>query len=364
MRIILAVFLSFFIFSSALAQTRYSNLIIFGDSLSDAASYSDLAGDKNSEANNYWVGTQGLTGAPITSELDASGQRLLWGNYLAQMLFDQTLYPSIQAKLIGIDPNKDSVDFAWASAQSGSNYINDNSRAYYPPVNNLACQSFGPGLIKPGDSCVPGVNLQIQSYLKAVNNKPNPDTLFIIWAGGNDIFNNIYRIVWHNKKSNKILLLLKMLQAAYPSTSNALGLSNPAKNIYADVELLLKRGVKKDNIYVLNLPNISKTPVVRKMTKGSKIALYDLALISFIYDKALQYSLKSTLSSGHIISIKQLVNGVIKDPRRYDFSNVSDSCVADKKTPYCKGYVFFNNKHPSSRAHAVIALYVYKVINS
>ena len=175
-----------------------ANIIIFGDSLSDSASLSSRAGDKQDQGNNTWIKTQGKTGAPITSEDESTHLNPVWGNYLT----NNTLSPSSQMKQLNVSPLTNNINYAWASSETGENFLNDLSSKPYPPYDTDICLSIGPGKIDDNTSCVPSLLTQVQLYLTDVEGKPSSDTKFIIWSGGNDVFNNITKIAEKNKNNN------------------------------------------------------------------------------------------------------------------------------------------------------------------
>lgn len=359
--------------SPSFAGGSHSNLIVFGDSLSDAASFDARLNDSASRANNTWVKVGGGgEGAPITSVNQKTGKRFMWPNYFLRKGY---IYPSSQAREYHISPIDHNVNYAWASAETGSNYVNDAGwigKAGYPPYNNLSCSQFGPGKINDKSSCVPGLLLQVEHYLNDVNHQPNPNSLIIIWAGGNDLFNNIAKIVEKNKGDNPVLLLLKMMNAAFPVFNvGAKPLSNPVKNIKLAVSRLIDEGIPAHNIYVVGLPNIAKTPAVIKKFGDNQEVLLTLTTISTLYNTALKLELTwdlfdptNNLPKGNIISVYALLEKIFDNPLMYGFSHTGISCTQEHKQPDCEGFLFFNLKHPASETHEKLAKTLRQVISS
>ena len=160
------------------------NIIIFGDSLSDMG-------------NNTWVTPEGgVTGAPITNQpTPATGHelgiaKLLWPNILVGYINHTPLDvndPILYSKLNKLNPNEQDVNYAYASAETGYNYLDDTSSAAYPPYVTSKCTQ-GPG-IHYNVACVPGVLIQMDLYFNSITAQSiNPNTKFIIWAGANDVF--------------------------------------------------------------------------------------------------------------------------------------------------------------------------------
>lgn len=349
------------------SSASYSNLIVFGDSLSD-------------EGNNTWVKTEGKVGAPITNIDTQTGHRSLWPNYLIANpgLFNtnpdgtRVIYPVSQASQRGYSPFRYSMNYAWASAETSAHYINDLDLRY--PYNDQACAAAGAGKLSDMSSCVPGVLLQVKNYLNDVQNHPNPHSLIIIWAGGNDLFNNIAKVAEQNKGDSKPLLLLKMFNVPFPLLSNSTKkepLSNPVKNIKEAVVMLIEAGVPAQNIYVINMPNLADTPAAQSFAKGNKVMLYSLAAITEIFNMALRIDLafnyfKPTfnLPNGNIISANRVFHQILKNAQALGFNKLLRDCVQDKATPDCQGYIFFNGKHPTTSVHKDIADDLNKILNS
>jgi phospholipase/lecithinase/hemolysin len=353
----------------------FSNLIVFGDSLSDAASLSLESHMKKEQnvGNNYWIHTEGKIGAPISSEDAVSKTRPLWPNALMSdsTLFDvnpnatRYIYPASQASHQGFSPLRYSINYAWASAETGNHYLNDLN--HENPYDDIACQTTGAGYLSSTISCVPGVLLQVTAYLKGVGNHPNPRTLIIIWAGGNDIFNNIAKVTHQNKQSSKPILLLKMLNVAYPVWSNEKNdepLSNPVQNLKQAVKILIQAGVPAQNIYVINMPNLANTPAAQEFTKGNKTMLYALTVITEIFNTVLRVNLAFDLPNGNIISASKEFNEIVKNHQKYGFDKLFHSCVQDNAAPDCQGYVFLNGKHPTTEVHRLLANYLKDILNA
>lgn len=361
------------------SEYKFDNVIVFGDSLSDASSLDSSL--NNPHGNNYWVKNTGVVGAPITSVAPSSKQRMIWVNYFIPMVAGRItppenlfIYPSSQARQSNISALHNHINYAWAGAETGNDYINDASwdkSQAYPSYNNKACKQHGPGLITPDkSSCVPGVLVQVAQYLKDTQQKPNPKSLIIIMAGGNDIFDNMGKIYNKNKDQNKAVLLTKLLNAGFPVAQvGELPLSNPIKNIKQAVSQLIDAGVPNENIYVVNMPNLADTPAALEMAKGSKAVLLTLTSISQIYNKTLRaylafdyFDALHNIPNGHIISADNILMPMVKNPLAFGLTHTLASCAKDKQLPYCQGYLFFNRKHPTSTAHREIAKYISSVV--
>jgi phospholipase/lecithinase/hemolysin len=254
------------------------------------------------------------------------------------------------------------VDFAWASAETGQRYVNDLSTPFSYPQH---CKK--PGYVNAHLSCVPGMMLQVQQYLrdlKSTQAKPSKQTMFVLWAGGNDVFNNINRFFYrfrHSKFKPTFLWPEKKLAFSW----------FPTKKVYDAVKLLIQDGVPAQHIYVFNLPNIGATPGAKFLVRSAlgnsqnkqNLALHVIATISKIYNNDLAFWLNYGIRDSqkpHIISTNIVFNQMIKDNRflGYRFLDIEHSCVRELATPYCAGFLFFNDKHPTTSASILLAFYV------
>ncbi len=367
--------------SAPVFASQYDNLIVFGDSLSDAASLSSepTLTKEQQIGNNYWVKVEGKTGAPITSKDESTQLRALWPNYL--MAYENLIgpnpnntryiYPSSQAERLGYSSARYSINYAWASAETGDVYVNDllAAQSGMKYLYNSACDATGPGLIGVNNACVPGVIKQVKQYLSNVNNHPHPKTIFILWAGGNDIFNNTYKIAEQNKETSKPVLLFKMLAAAFPIADSML--SNPVVNLASAVHLLIQAGVPAQHIYVIGLPDLADIPAAIHLAQGNKVVLYTFSAISHIFNIMLRLDLSFNylhapynLPNGHILSSQSLMNQLAQAGQREGLTHLTQDCIQEGAAPYCSGYVFFNDKHPSTATYKYMARYLASVLGT
>ncbi len=371
-------------FSAFAAQTftdtpNYSNVVVFGDSLSDASTLNSNADPKG---NNYWIKSKGVQGAPITNKDQNTQQRSLWINdFITQQKLgpDAKLYPSSQVRTSGKLANHYNVDYAYASAETGDNYLNDMTGGAYPPIET---RCIAPGHDQTQNIyCVPSVNKQVQLYfqdLKTAKQSINKNTLYIIWAGGNDIFDNVAKLLGSFKAQHKTISRDTLLNALEPTlaltkNSNSGNLSFPVVNITTARATLIAHGVPADHIVVINLPDLSQTPAAIQLASKSP-ALKDMLLtlfktISNTYNTALEAATVKTVSIGPIsllpasklYKVNELFNTIVNNAQKYGYNHDyiinGQDCIDDAKSPNpsCQGYLFFNSKHPTTTFGPVMA---------
>lgn len=322
---------------------HFANVVVFGDSLSDSAYHGQGVG------NNDWVKPSGITdkiGAPITSELSVNDPtRKTWLNYILAEL--PTSAGDKFYNIKALKPNMafdHNASFATASAETGDYYLTDTTWAR--DTNEQCIHGVGD---YGAYNCVPCVLKQLQLYLANVHNKPNPKTLFILWAGGNDFYQNIVRI----------------------ASNNGQALAHPIDNIVKTVKILMQHGVPVANIYVLNLPNFSMVPALTNLVDEhihSHIMRQSvLAVISSIlqmYNLSLQTNLVlQTLGefpANHVFPIDRLFLDVYFNKANVlasiGITKPTDLTCADAKgLPYCNGFLFYNGMHPTTMVHRYLA---------
>lgn len=332
------------------SSERFENIIVFGDSLSDS---SPMGYSEKPAGNNYWTHAQGVkspSGAPITSEISKQDvNRYTWFNYLIKNyeFHNNNQKLAIKRELGKVDPYVENVSYAVASAETGDNYIDDKASAPWPVMPESKCEK------SLGDygsySCVPGVRKQVRMYLDDVNDQPNENTLFVLWAGGNDFYQNIVKISGSSKEA----------------------LSHPISNIVIAVQLLLEKGVPAKNIYVFNLPNFSMVPaittLVRNGVSGSFkqwAALTTISMVSKSYNTWLKSELVlatyGKFSPSNVLLIDDLFLKIYNN--KDDFHqklnithNVAETCTDGEDLPLCKGFLFYNDMHPVTEIHAYLS---------
>ena len=347
------------------------HLVFFGDSLSD----SGMNLPHEDKGNNLWARTQGKTGAPIVNPDVSTGTHPLWTNWLTRRLApSDTLTPLRVATAHQLDPAGQSLNYAFAAAETGNHYLNDLSSEIFPPYVDAICQA--PGKISDTAACVPGVLKQIQLYLAAVPH-PASDTRFILWAGGNDIFNNVKKTqyLFSKKEVSDISTWLRaqFMPTLFPQHTPSPRpefpvFSDPVANLLIAKNKLIAAGVKPEQIYVINLPDLSLSPAGIRLANGNPAILQTIHLLSIGFNESLTLMLAhnplsdNNLADSHVLSIYDFLNEVMAHPADFQITNLTGNCVEDNQTPLCTGYVFFNEKHPTAETGKYIAEWVEKQI--
>ncbi|WP_108652785.1 SGNH/GDSL hydrolase family protein [Dongshaea marina] len=340
------VLILFTLLLSFTVQAQIRHLIFFGDSLSDSG-------------NNFWVKSGGPhQGAPITNR-SATGERRIWTEYFTRIFEDSRQggqARSLQVSSKAIHPGIH-LNYAWASAETGRHYLSDNSGKPYFPSRDNECRQ--PGLFADSrgevQPCVPSVGLQVQQFIQQHGKDPEyiKSSLVVMLAGGNDILNNLGKLL----SENRLKILLTQ------------GLSHPIDNTLLNIKVLHRAGVPYSNMLVLGLPDFSLIPAIHKLVNNNASALSMLSQISSAYNRWLQFRLWwETLFSDQAITFYNptsflndlAVNGSYEtiDGASLEFSQGLIPChqkPEEPERPGCDQHIFYNLKHPSSQAHRAFA---------
>jgi outer membrane lipase/esterase len=297
--------------SSAHAQ-RFSRVVSFGDSLSDAGNIG-LAP----------AAAGGLGGLLGPSQSFTTNPDPVMVELLARH-FGFTQTPSL---LPG------GTNFAWGGACA-------RPAAAAPCTNN--------------PNPITRLDAQITSGL--TGGAADPRALYTVWMGANDLFGAIP--VW----------------AANPATASAnatVGGIPVATAVVQQVGRLQAAGAR--NIVVLNLPDLGVTPQFSSGPFAAASPLASLATVS--YNGALSQGL-ATLGTGIIpINVNGLFNEIRANPGAFGFTNISGVACTSSSSITCtpntlvapganNTYLFADGVHPTGAAHRLLAEVTIATINA
>ena len=192
--------------------------------------------------------------------------------------------------------------------------------------------------------------------LLAVQNLPPPvnaaTTLFAVWSGGNDFLDNASL----TSQQNDPLWAGVISNAVY-------NLTNAVAVLYAD-------GAR--TIIVPNLPDLSKLPVASAFTSAyrtymsGKIGLYNTNLLQALNQ------VRSGRPNLDLLcpNIFTNFNNILANPAAYGFTKstagaLEDSSLSDKSfNGPGSDYVFWDVIHPTTKAHALIANWIFSTLPS
>ncbi len=265
----------------------------------------NVFGDSLSETGNFYLATGGtLPPSPLYFNGRFSNGKA-WIEHLAMAVRQPAPTPS----LIG-----------------GTNYAFNGARA-------AGASPYG----------TPELTEQVASYLFANGGLADPDDIFVIWAGANDIF----------------------FGASFGETDF---IPNAIEGIAWSIEALYAAGAR--NIVVLDLPPLGQTPFFN--STPAVAAGLDAATYAFNSElSTLLRSLRKGLRHVRIADVKisQLFEAITQAPRFFGLRNVLDSAtvfdpvtgIGYAMTPGAdpNRYLFWDSVHPTAQGHKIIAAYAF-----
>ena len=215
--------------------------------------------------------------------------------------------------------------------------------------------SWGGACVDPDVTCensVPTTQQQINQHLSGAS--ADPDTLYMIWGGANDIS----AVAGENQSD---------AQGAFDGTVKA------AEAYVDQIRGLQDAGARY--VVVLNLPDIGKTPNAKL---AGPVAAAGFSALAQAYNEALDTGLDS-LEHGIIpVNVSALMDEVIENPGNYGFTNIDDIACTPGSNPLrpngglesivcgptdsgylsppdtSENYLFADGSHPSGAAHAML----------
>lgn len=317
LRFVFAVLLLSGLGSSARAQT-FNSIVVFGDSLSDSGNIAEFYTPVIRS-----LGLQVPPGTSFTTNPDP-----VWAEIVAQ---------AFGASAIN-------------SLSGGTNY------------------AWGGACVNPTGPCeensVPTQRTEHQINQHLSGGNADPDTLYMIWGGVNDI-----RAVAGENQSDPQDALDGTLKAAEAYVEQIQGLQDAGARY----------------IVVLNSPDAGKT--INAQSAGAETA-DELSSLTRAYNEALDSGLSSQEHGIVPVNVFALMNEIIEEPLNYGFTDTEETACAPGSNPLRPGggieslvcgptdsgylspprtdetYLFADGSHPSGPAHAAVASMVVSALEA
>jgi len=286
----------------------YTSIVVFGDSLSDTGNVAHLTQAKYGiripgTAADYTDGrfTDGADTAPAAQNF--------FGVWIEQYAATLPSKPKVTNSLDG------GTNYAYGFATTGEGtgvFTFGPSDALFVDVNNI------------GE--------QITTYL-ATHPKIDDKTLFVVWGGAIDVL--------YAQSSNDVV--------------------DAAVHQVANVQRLIDAGASQ--FIVLNLPPLGLVPRLNGSPATAVPATQASVLFNhFLHDGLailLDFNLRRHLHLSQL-DVYALLNKVVASPSRYSLVNVTASSQGEPVNP--DTYLFWDDLHPTTRGHRIIAERAAKVI--
>ncbi|WP_424095145.1 SGNH/GDSL hydrolase family protein [Moorena producens] len=303
----------------------FTNLYVFGDSLSDSGNVFNISKESNQLNPTIPIIPQS---PPYFQGRFSNGP--IWVDYLADSL-EIDLKPSTDLSVllpdspilspITITPDgprasfffngattNQSVNFAFGGAETGFSGIGE----------------FG--------AFLPGLLTQVAGFTNDLilsDQMADPNALYILWLGATDY-----------------------LSMDIPNPTQVVG------NIQTALNSLYNFGAR--NFLVLNLADLGKTPQSLRLDSVLSSGLTDLTeQHNSVLDSTLKV-LRQSLPDINLISVDQydLVNQVLTNPGNFGFTNVTETCLDEATFIACSNpdeFFFWDASHPTTAGHQILA---------
>jgi outer membrane lipase/esterase len=218
----------------------------------------------------------------------------------------------------------------------------------------------GAGIVNnsPGvPASVPTLPTQLGMYLQATGGKADPNSLYAVWGGANDIFYNAY------VASQGGLTPAQVQANLITAADTELGM----------IQQLGQAGARY--VMVVNLPNIGITPAAAAQGPAAAAQLTGMSLT---FNNALNAGLANAGVNIIPVNAFAFLNEVVANPSAYGFTNVTTPACSSSAlaclpagTPgatstYQPGtestYLFADGVHPTTAAHAMLAQYAESIV--
>ncbi len=157
----------------------------------------------------------------------------------------------------------------------------------------------------------------------------DPDALYVIWGGPNDLFG------WYQGGAN-------------PGTLSQV-IANAVNNLVTITSTLQSLGA--NHVLLLNMPDLGMTPRLN----GDPLTSLAGTSVSVNFNTALAGAIAQAGQPAELIDIFGWMQAVKTDPALFGLTNITDSCVADNADPVCPGYLFYDDIHPTTAGHELVA---------
>ena len=277
-------------------DAQYSNTIFFGDSLTDSGYFRPVL--------IRLIGADGASIGKFTTN-----PNLVWSEHLAERYGTQA------------QPN--------GNGQTGTNYSAGGARVDVDVTNALGQ--------------VPALTTQLERYLQSTGGKADPNALYSVWGGANDLF-------------------------SITTPASAPGIISGA--VTAEIGMIAQlKNAGARYILVPNIPDLGMTPT---FIRGGAAMMAQGTAISTAYNDALYQGLAGAGLQVIPVNANAFLHEVVANPGAYGFTNVTgvgcrvqpapagDSSLFCNPGSYVTGsapdtYLFADGVHPGAKAHEMIS---------
>ena len=243
----------------------------------------------------------------------------------------------------------------WTWAQHVANYYGTNGAAHGNGQNgdNYAIGGARVGVdtsqvLAAGTPAIPVYSLKTQTaqYLAANGGKADPNALYTVWGGANDLF---------------------AIQAGAPLVST---LTNAVRDQVGIVGTL--KGAGAEYIVVPTIPDVGLTPGARA---GGPAAMAAGTALAKAYNDALFGGLKAAGLQVIPVDTFHILQEIVANPAQYGFVNVTSPACTTASSLTCNptsyatpnaanSYVFADGVHPTTATHQMLGEYTLSILEA
>jgi len=223
----------------------------------------------------------------------------------------------------------------WVEKLAKRMKISDNARPALKDEDGFQNYAVGGARARAGNASFHLSN-QVGLYLSDVGGQASPETLYVIFIGGNDVRDAIEN-------------------PAFAGTILTAALTAVQDNIIA----LASAGAR--NFLIANAPDLSLVPALNKLPEPFR---QGISMVSVQYNYGLQATVAGLVGAFGItvtdFDVFGLIRNVTLDAEGFGFKNVLDTCInvdAANKPACAKpdDYLFWDGIHPTEAGHAEMA---------
>lgn len=297
----------------------FSQVIVFGDSLSDDGN--DAHRTRNAFGISYPSSNFNYSDYRFTNDINTDP---------ATMLYRGTWHEQLEKQFLGF------ANAATNSADGGTDYAfggatTQDGQQTRTLENNPFPFSGGTLSVQ-----IDNMGQQVSDYLASVSNVADANALYIVWGGGNDLFDD----------------------------HSAANVTATAGRVAGLIQRLANAGAR--NFLVPNVPPLGAVP----NSQGDQTRVAQLDQASLDYRNQLNSALaaeQSMLATGginiqlYVLDVWLNTIRVIGEPGKYGFTNVKDSSQGQSVNP--DHYLFWDDLHPTTAGHHFIASEAFRVLS-
>ncbi len=300
----------------AQAAPNFSQIVVFGDSLSDDGNVRHLIEDNYSIS--YPGGDFNYSDGRFTNSSDTDPSSNLYAG---------TWHEQLASSFLGISKATNSLDGGLDFAFGGATTADGTTERTV--ISNPS--PFGGGQLTVD---VDNLGKQVQNYFDDYT--PDPAALYVLWGGGNDLFDD----------------------------ASAGSVTTTATNVATLVKTLARAGAR--SILVPNVPPLGLVPHYKDdpamaTALNAASANYRAELNADLDDATATLAGEGITITLYRLDIYSLFYRLAANPADYGFTNISDSAQGENVDP--DKYLFWDDIHPTTAGHHQIAQAAFELLN-